>query len=147
MVLSKAWSRYRSRRIGKHRGFEIVRGEIVTNGEAEYVDHLVCMRPDQMRTENVPAILLDERLVTVHGFADAPGGEPVHLSLQVPPNVRVISISASPRHFKAFAPVRAVAVIVLVSPIGATLTDLTLSFMCWMAAFTGYPNDARHFID
>jgi hypothetical protein len=38
---------------------------------------LVGMRPDQMRAENAPAILFDERLVTVHGFADAPGRVPV----------------------------------------------------------------------
>ena len=38
---------------------------------AEYVDHLVGVRPDQMRAENPPAVLFDERLVAVHGFADA----------------------------------------------------------------------------
>jgi hypothetical protein len=40
-------------------------------------EHLVGMRPDQMRTENSPALGFDERLVTVHGFADAPGSVPV----------------------------------------------------------------------
>jgi hypothetical protein len=33
----------------------------VTNGEAEYIDYLVGMRPDQMRTENPPALGFDER--------------------------------------------------------------------------------------
>src|SRR5579883_3122298 len=35
------------------------------------------MRPTQMRAENPPAVLFDERLVTVHRFADAPRGVPL----------------------------------------------------------------------
>jgi hypothetical protein len=44
-----------SGRIGKHRGFEIICSEVMTNGEAEYVDHLVGVWPDQMRA-SIPTV-------------------------------------------------------------------------------------------
>jgi hypothetical protein len=35
------------------------------------------MRPDKVGTKNPVAAILDQRLVAVHGFADAPRGIPI----------------------------------------------------------------------
>ena len=73
-----------SGRIGEHYAFKIISGEMVSDGDTEQIDDFISMRPDQMRTENPATLLLDKRLIPVHGFPDPPRRVPVRSLFAIP---------------------------------------------------------------
>src|SRR6267142_4513641 len=58
-------------RIREHRRFQILRRQSLADGQSEDVDHLVDMRPDQVRAQDAVGPLFDEDLEPVGGLGDA----------------------------------------------------------------------------
>src|SRR5262249_34968038 len=66
---------------GEHRRFEVVGREIVTDGEAEEVDHFIDMWPNEMRPEYPAAAFFNDRLVSVDAFGQPARGIPIRRSV------------------------------------------------------------------
>ena len=59
-----------SGRISKHRGFQIIGSETLPDRKAEQIDDFIGMWPNQMSAENPTALVINQCLISVHGFAD-----------------------------------------------------------------------------
>jgi hypothetical protein len=66
-----------TRRIGKHRCFQVFGRQAMSYREAEKIDDLFCMRPDEMSTQDAVGVLFNQRLETVDRFIEPASGVPV----------------------------------------------------------------------
>jgi hypothetical protein len=64
------------RRIGEHRRFQIVSGELVADRQAKEVDHFVDVRPNEMGAQDAAGVRIDQCLKTVDRFIEPPGCVP-----------------------------------------------------------------------
>jgi hypothetical protein len=68
-----------ARRIGKHCCLQILGRQTVSYHEAEEIDDIFGMRPDEMGAQDLVGVLLDERLETVDRFVEPRGRIPVRI--------------------------------------------------------------------
>ncbi len=69
--------------IRKHRALQILRCEPVADGQGEDIDHLISMRPDQVRAQDPVALLFNEHLKSIDRFRDTTRGIPACCPLAV----------------------------------------------------------------
>src|SRR5713226_5988703 len=64
-------------RIGEYGRLQVIGREAVADRQTKQIDHVLDVRPDQMRAENTPAVFLDNRLIAVHRLSNATRRIPV----------------------------------------------------------------------
>src|SRR6266508_1610528 len=69
-------------RVGEHRRPESLGAQFLPDRESKNVDHLVGVRPEEMRAEHAVGLLLDQRFEAVSRLRRLTGGEPVRRFLR-----------------------------------------------------------------
>src|SRR6266849_743220 len=64
-------------RIGEHGRLQVIGRQAVADRQTKQIDHVLDVRPDEMRAENTAAVFLDNRLIPVNRLCDATRRVPV----------------------------------------------------------------------